>query len=110
GRPPRRLDVSPRPGIPGADLVPIATETAAGFERATDPVPRRLLPDSAEVLADGSLAIGGCPVAELAAEFGTPLFVYDEDHLRARCGEAVAAFRDGGSYDTKALLCLSMAR
>ena len=78
------------PGIPAADLVPRATKTAAGFEEASDPVPRRLLPDSAEVLADGSLAIGGCAVADLAAAFGTPLFVYDEDHLRARCREAVA--------------------
>jgi diaminopimelate decarboxylase len=76
----------------------------------TDPLPRRLLPDSAEVLPDGSLGIGGCPAAELASEFGTPLFVYDEDHLRARCREAVAAFGDGVSYATKAFLCLAMAR
>jgi diaminopimelate decarboxylase len=88
----------------------MATETAAGFERATDPVPHRLLPDSAEVLPDGSLAIGGCAVADLAADFGTPLFVYDEGHLRARCHEAVAAFGDGVSYATKAFLCLAMAR
>ncbi|MGH9230903.1 MAG: diaminopimelate decarboxylase [Acidimicrobiales bacterium] len=98
------------PEIPAADLVPLATETAAGFEEATDPLPRRLLPDSAEVLADGSLAIAGCAAADLAAEFGTPLFVYDEDHLRARCREAVAAFGDGVSYATKAFLCLAMAR
>jgi diaminopimelate decarboxylase len=102
--------VSRPPRIPAADLVPRATETAAGFEAPTDPVPRRLLPDSAEVLADGSLAIGGCAVADLAAAFGTPLFVYDEDHLRARCREAVAAFGDGVSYATKAFLCLAMAR
>jgi diaminopimelate decarboxylase len=102
--------VSRRPEIPAADLVPMATDTAAGFERATDPVPRRLLPDSAEVLPDGSLAIGGCAVADLVAEYGTPLFVYDEDHLRARCREAVAAFGDGVSYATKAFLCLAMAR
>jgi diaminopimelate decarboxylase len=102
--------VSRRPEIPAPDLAPVATETAAGFERATDPVPRRLLPDSAEVLPDGSLAIAGCAVAHLAAEYGTPLFVYDEDHLRARCREAVAAFGDGVSYATKAFLCLAMAR
>jgi diaminopimelate decarboxylase len=102
--------VSRPPGIPAADLVPLTTETAAGFEGRTDPIPRRLLPDSAEVLTDGSLAIGGCAVADLAAEFGTPLFVYDEDHLRARCREAVAAFGDGVSYATKAFLCLAMAR
>jgi diaminopimelate decarboxylase len=102
--------VSLRPGIPAADLVSLATETAAGFEEATDPVPRRLLPDSAAVLPDGSLTIAGCAVADLAAAFGTPLFVYDEDHLRARCREAVAAFGDGVSYATKAFLCLAMAR
>ena len=34
-----------------------------------------------------------CDVLDLAAEFGTPLFVYDEAHLRARCREAVARVR-----------------
>ena len=47
---------------------------------------------------------------DLAAEFGTPLFVYDEAHLRARCREAVAAFGDGVAYATKAFLCRAMAR
>ena len=71
----------------------------------------RLLPDTAAVGADGSLAIGGCSVADLAAEFGTPLFVYDEAHLRARCREAVAAFGPGRAvYATKAFLCRAMAR
>jgi diaminopimelate decarboxylase len=74
-------------------------------------VPLALLPDTAEVLADGSLAIGGCSVVELAAEYGTPLFVYDEAHLRARCREAVAAFGPGRAvYATKAFLCKAMAR
>jgi diaminopimelate decarboxylase len=68
-----------------------------------------LLPDSAEVGADGWLHIGGCHVRALADEFGTPLFVYDEDHLRARCREAVAAFGDGVAYATKAFLCRAMA-
>ena len=43
-------------------------------------------------------------------ELGTPLFVYDEAHLRARCREAVAAFGDGVAYAAKAFLCLAMAR
>jgi diaminopimelate decarboxylase len=68
-----------------------------------------LLPDSAEVGADGWLHIGGCHLGALADEFGTPLFVYDEDHLRARCREAVAAFGDGVAYATKAFLCRAMA-
>ena len=47
---------------------------------------------------------------DLAAEFETPLFVYDEAHLRARCREAVAAFGGGVAYATKAFLCRAMAR
>ncbi|MDP1819487.1 MAG: diaminopimelate decarboxylase [Acidimicrobiales bacterium] len=76
----------------------------------TGPLPTQLLPDTAEVTADGALRIGGCDVAELAERFGTPLFVYDEAHLRARCREAVAAFGDGVAYASKAFLCLAMAR
>jgi diaminopimelate decarboxylase len=75
------------------------------------PIPRRLLPDGAEVAASGRLSIAGCDVLDLAAEFGTPLFVYDEAHIRARCHEAVAAFGPGNViYATKAFLCLAMAR
>lgn len=73
------------------------------------PFPFRLLPDSAEVV-DGRLRIGGCDLIELAAEFGTPVFVYDEHHLRDRCREAVAVFGDGVAYATKAFLCGAMAR
>jgi len=76
---------------------------------AAAPLPRRLLPDTAEVDATGGLVIGGVPVAELSARFGTPLFVYDEDHLRARCREAVRAWGDGVAYATKAFLCRAMA-
>ena len=49
-----------------------------------DPIPFSLLPDTAEVGDGGQLHIGGCDVEDLAAEFGTPLFIYDEAHLRAR--------------------------
>jgi diaminopimelate decarboxylase len=74
------------------------------------PVPHNLLPDTATIAADGRLSIGGCDVLELAERFGTPLFVYDEEHLRARCREAVAAFGDGVAYASKAFLCRAMAR
>ena len=70
----------------------------------------RLLPDTATVGDRGQLSIGGCDTLDLAAEFGTPLFVYDEAHLRARCREAVAAFGPGVNYATKAFLCSAMAR
>lgn len=72
-------------------------------------LPRHLLPDNAEV-RDGRLFLGGVDVMTLVEEHGTPLFVYDEDHLRARCREAVAAFGEGVSYATKAFLCKAMAK
>ena len=72
---------------------------------------RSLLPTNATVDGSGRLSIGGRDLLDLAAEFGTPLFVYDEDHIRLRCREAVAAFGVGGaSYATKAFLCVAMAR
>ena len=74
-------------------------------------LPVRLLPDSAAVDDDGSLSIGGRSLTELASTFGTPLFVYDEEHLRNRCRESVAAFgRERVFYATKAFLCRAMAR
>ncbi|NNE11773.1 MAG: diaminopimelate decarboxylase [Ilumatobacter sp.] len=74
-------------------------------------LPARLLPDTAGVGDDGWLTIGGCSIADLTAEFGTPLFVYDQEHLRARCREAVEAFGPQQAiYATKAFLCRAMAR
>jgi diaminopimelate decarboxylase len=74
-------------------------------------IARRLLPDTAAIGHDGMLTIGGCSVEELTEQFGTPLFVYDEAHLRARCREAVAAFgHERVIYATKAFLCRAMAK
>ena len=85
----------------------------AGPQAATrpdpSPLPRRLLPDNHEV-SQGRLIIGGCDVLELAEAHGTPLFVYDAEHLRSRCREAVAAFGAGVAYAAKAFLCVAMAR
>jgi diaminopimelate decarboxylase len=72
-------------------------------------LPPHLLPMTAQVADDGRLSIGGVDVLDLAAEHGTPLFVYDELHLRERCREAVAAFGEGATYASKAFLCKAMA-
>ncbi|MEZ5322202.1 MAG: diaminopimelate decarboxylase [Microthrixaceae bacterium] len=72
-------------------------------------IPFDLLPDSSAVDGDGGLTVAGLALTELAERFGTPLFVYDEEHLRARCREAVAAFGDGVAYASKAFLCTAMA-
>jgi diaminopimelate decarboxylase len=73
-------------------------------------VPPSLLPENASIEADGRLRVGGVDVLELAEEYGTPLFVYDEAHLRERCREAVAVWGEGVAYATKAFLCVAMAR
>ncbi len=77
---------------------------------AMSALPTSLLPDNAAFGEAGQLTIGGCDIIELAAQFGTPLFVYDEDHVRERCRQAVTAFGDGAVYASKAFLCLAMAR
>jgi diaminopimelate decarboxylase len=47
----------------------------------------------------------------LADEYGTPLFVYDEDFLRTRCRAYVEAFgADAVAYAGKAFLCTAMVR
>lgn len=72
---------------------------------------RRLLSDNVATANDGMLTVGGCRVDDLATEYGTPVFVYDEQHLRDRCREAVSAFgRDRVIYATKAFLCRAMAK
>ena len=82
---------------------------AVRAEQRSDPLPRRLLPDNHEV-SQGRLSIGGCDLIDLAEAHGTPLFVYDEAHLRSRCREAVAAFGSEVAYAAKAFLCVAMAR
>jgi diaminopimelate decarboxylase len=76
----------------------------------TGAIERSLLPRTSTVESNGHLRLGDIDLLELAAEFGTPLFVYDEHHLRHACREAVAAWGDGVAYATKAFLCRAMAR
>uniref|UniRef100_UPI003B3A4E0A diaminopimelate decarboxylase family protein n=1 Tax=Mycolicibacter arupensis TaxID=342002 RepID=UPI003B3A4E0A len=62
--------------------------------------------------ADGVTSIAGVKVTDLAAEFGTPLFIIDEDDFRGRCREIAAAFGGGDNvhYAAKAFLCSEIAR
>jgi diaminopimelate decarboxylase len=73
------------------------------------PILASLLADTA-TLSDTDVTVGGVSLGDLAATYGTPLFVYDEATLRSRCREAAAAFDDGVAYATKAFLCGAMAR
>jgi diaminopimelate decarboxylase len=69
--------------------------------------------------AAGALTVGGIDVREVAAEFGTPAYVIDEDDFRSRAREFKGAFADafqglcGGAdvyYASKAFLCTAVAR
>jgi len=51
-----------------------------------------LFPLTAEVSKQGHLIIGGCDAVELAAEFDTPLYLFDEFSLRNKCTEFKAEF------------------
>jgi diaminopimelate decarboxylase len=63
----------------------------------------------------GRLEVGGCDVVELAAEFGTPAYVYAEDDLRARARTFVEALRARTEhfeviYASKAFPCTAVYR
>lgn len=55
-------------------------------------LPAKLAPLTAALDASGELRIGGCRVSELVERFGSPLFVYDDEHLRMRLRAAREAF------------------
>jgi diaminopimelate decarboxylase len=64
--------------------------------------------------AAGHLEIGGCDVVELAREFETPLFIYDEQTVRDQCRAYHSAFRTRTDsyeivYASKAFSCRAMA-
>jgi diaminopimelate decarboxylase len=63
---------------------------------------------------DATLVPPGILAADLdaiAAEFGTPVFVYDEDEIRRRAREYVREFGAGNvAYASKAFLCTALAR
>src|SRR5215469_5307398 len=77
---PRHADVLPadHPPAPPADL------------NALDPA---IWPRGARRV-DGVLTIGGIDVRDLAGQFGTPLFVMDEEDFRGRCRDFTQAFGD----------------
>src|SRR5215467_14664164 len=71
-----------------------------------------LFPPSATVAGD-DLQVGGCSLREIAERFGTPAYVIDEQALRARAREYLAAFtrrhpRSRVSFAVKAYPSASM--
>ncbi|WP_188490631.1 diaminopimelate decarboxylase [Williamsia phyllosphaerae] len=75
-------------------------------------LPAAVWPRNATRADDGVVVLAGAPVTELAQEYGTPLFVIDEDDFRSRCADMLAAFGSTGRvhYASKAFLCGEIAR
>jgi diaminopimelate decarboxylase len=57
-----------------------------------DPALMRVFPRTAAVTSEGHLTVGGCDTVELAAQFGTPLYIFDEAELRQTMAAYRAAF------------------
>ena len=51
-----------------------------------------IFPVGASISDRDHLTLGGCDAVELASEFGTPLYVYDELTLRSMCREFIGEF------------------
>ncbi len=53
---------------------------------------RQVFTSTTEVNRNGHLAVGGCDVVDLVAQFGTPLYLFDEEMLRDNCREFIYEF------------------
>ena len=74
-----------------------------------------ILAGTMEINSKGHLAIGGCDTVDLAKQFGTPLFVMDEELVRNQCRQYVNALKKHYPkgmvlFAGKAFLTLAMAR
>lgn len=82
----------------------------------TDPIAgSAVFPLSSRLNERGRVEVGGCDTIELAAEFGTPAYVYAEDDLRARARATLAAFAERSDdfeviFASKAFPCTAALR
>ncbi len=74
-----------------------------------------VLPITASTDSADHLVIGGCDIVDLVSNFGTPLFVYDEETLVTQCRDYMACFADGPTpveviYAGKAFMSLALCQ
>jgi len=72
-----------------------------------------VLPVTARLRDDGHLEVGGCDLVALAAEYGTPLYVFDEETFRSRARAYRGAYSAPGDrvyYAAKAFTSLAVFR
>jgi diaminopimelate decarboxylase len=73
-------------------MPPMAEQVQSGAIAGDPVVAAAVLPIGSRLNALGHLEVGGCDIVELAAEHGTPAYVYAEDDLRARARAYREAF------------------
>jgi diaminopimelate decarboxylase len=65
----------------------------------------KLFPAKSAVNDKGHLVVGGCDTVELATEFGTPLYLFDESSLRQKCAEFKQEFSQRYAQTTVIYAC-----
>jgi diaminopimelate decarboxylase len=94
----------------------MAEREQAGSLASRDPIEgSAVFPAGSRVNGRGHLEVGGCDLVELAAELGTPAYVYAEDDMRARAAAYREAFESHGAeyeviFASKALPCTAAYR
>ncbi|MGV0349350.1 diaminopimelate decarboxylase [Corynebacterium guaraldiae] len=75
-------------------------------------LPAHVWPRNAARDSNGVVSIGGVALTELAAEYGTPLYVFDEQDFRSRCRDMAQAFGgpDHVHYASKAFITKRIVR
>lgn len=80
----------------------------------TESTNQLLKPKTAKINSSGNIEIGGCDTVSLADQYGTPLYVLDEDGIRSICNDYKSAFSDYEKvnimYASKALCASALVR
>jgi diaminopimelate decarboxylase len=74
-----------------------------------------VFPDTTDTNLAGHLTLGGCDTLDLVEQYGTPVYVLDEETLRARCRQFAGAFASRypnaqAVYASKAYINPALAR
>ena len=81
-------------GSPDLPVIPRSERRLVSVDSSVDTDIVPLFPPNTTITRDGTLAVGGCRLDDLAREFGTPTFVVDESGLRSQA-RAFAQGLDG---------------
>ena len=113
----RAHPAGPRHGelLAAAGAPPAPVDVEALHDLVTGVWPRTATRADGADLTQRAVSVGGVDVRDLAAEFGTPLFVLDEDDFRARAADFRSAYDDVDVpadvfYAGKAFISATVAR